>query len=30
MAVVIDELALIAEASDSEDWVDQVVYLPLR
>jgi Domain of unknown function (DUF5615) len=30
MAVVIDELALIAEASGADDWVDQVVYLPLR
>jgi hypothetical protein len=30
MAVVIDELALIAEASNAEDWVGKVVYLPLR
>ena len=27
---VIEDLALIAEASEAGDWVDKVVYLPLR
>lgn len=30
MAVAIDELAMIAEASDASDWDRKVVYLPLR
>lgn len=30
LAVVIEELALIAEASEAEDWLDRVIYLPLR
>lgn len=30
LAVVIDELALIAAASEAEDWVDRVIYLPLH
>lgn len=30
IAVAIDELALIAEASDAADWAGKVVYLPLR
>jgi hypothetical protein len=30
LVVVIDELALIAEASEAAAWVDRVVYLPLR
>lgn len=28
--LVIDELAVIAGASDAEEWVNRVVYLPLR
>lgn len=30
MAVIIDELAFISEASSAEDWAQEVVYLPLR
>jgi predicted nuclease of predicted toxin-antitoxin system len=30
IAVAIDELALIAEASDAADWDAKVIYLPLR
>lgn len=30
MAVAIDELAMIAEASDASEWDRKVVYLPLR
>lgn len=30
IAVVIDELALIDEATDAHEWTNQVVYLPLR
>lgn len=30
IAVAIDELALVAEASDAADWDRKVVYLPLR
>lgn len=30
MSVIIDELVLIAGASDSDEWKDTVRYLPLR
>lgn len=30
IAVLLDDLALIAVASTSDGWVDQIVYLPLR
>lgn len=30
IALAIDELAMIAEASDASDWDRNVVYLPLR
>ena len=30
MGEAIDNLALIAEATDSGEWTDRVVYLPLR
>lgn len=30
IGAAIDELALIVEASDPREWVDRVVYLPLR
>lgn len=30
MATAIDELSLIAVATEAEEWVNQVVYLPLR
>lgn len=30
IGAAIDELALIVEASDPSEWVDRVVYLPLR
>jgi hypothetical protein len=30
IGTAIDELALIVEASDPSEWVDRVVYLPLR
>jgi hypothetical protein len=30
IAAAIDELALIVAASDADEWVDRVVYLPLR
>lgn len=30
LAAAIDELSLIAEVSDSDEWNGQVVYLPLR
>lgn len=30
IAVLLDDLALIAVASTADDWVDQIVYLPLR
>lgn len=30
MAVAIDDLSMIAGATDAEEWVDRVVYLPLR
>lgn len=30
LATVIDELALIVEASESAEWDRKVVYLPLR
>lgn len=30
MAVLIEELAFIAEASEPDEWVDRVIYLPLR
>lgn len=30
IAVAIDELALIDEATDHDEWYNQVVYLPLR
>jgi len=30
LAAVINEFSLIAEVSDSDEWADQVVYLPLR
>lgn len=30
IGTAIDELAVIVEASDASEWVDRVVYLPLR
>ena len=30
IAQAIDELAAIADASDAEEWVNQIAYLPLR
>lgn len=30
MASSIDELAFIAAVSDADEWIHQVVYLPLR
>ena len=30
MAVAIDELVLICEATDTDEWANRVVYLPLR
>ncbi|NLT71642.1 MAG: hypothetical protein GXX91_13250 [Verrucomicrobiaceae bacterium] len=30
MATAIQELAFIAVASEAEDWIDRVTYLPLR
>ena len=30
LAVAIDELELIARASDAEEWANRVVHLPLR
>jgi hypothetical protein len=30
VGTAIDELALIVEASDPDEWVNRVVYLPLR
>ena len=30
IARAIDELAAIAGASDAEDWINQIAYLPLR
>jgi hypothetical protein len=30
MATAIEELAFIAVASDADEWIDRVIYLPLR
>lgn len=30
LATAIDDLALIAEATEAEEWTNRVVYLPLR
>jgi hypothetical protein len=30
VVVAIKELAMIVAASDTDDWADQVIYLPLR
>jgi hypothetical protein len=30
LSAIASELALIADASEAEEWVDQIVYLPLR
>lgn len=30
IAIAIDELAVIAGASEASEWADRVVYLPLR